>query len=159
MNTYLTFVLGDELFAVPVTQVLEVLQKQRITAVPKSPLHILGIINFRGDILPVINTRQKFNLLPANSDDNQVVIVFEILNLDKTKTNIAAIANTVNDVIQIHDHEIKTVPELGLNYDSRFIAGAVQRNNTFILLLDVEKLFSPQDASNYVQNSLNNFNS
>jgi len=140
MDTYLTFIVGNESFAVPVHNVLEVLQKQFITRVPKSPLHVLGIINFRGDILPVFDTRLKFNLPSENVEEARIVIVFELKNTTG-KTSIAATADTVKDVITIHQDEIKTVPKLGLNFDSRFITGAIRRNENFILLLDTEKVF------------------
>jgi len=148
METYLIFMLQQEYFAVPVTKVLEVLQKQNITHVPKTPEHILGIINFRGDILPVIDTRRKFNLPNTNSSEKYVVIVFEIQNPDNTKTIIAATVDMVKDVIVINQQNIKPVPELGLSYDSRFIQGAVRTDEGFILLLDIEKILSNKDLAN-----------
>jgi len=148
METYLIFMLQQEYFAVPVTKVLEVLQKQNITHVPKTPEHILGIINFRGDILPVIDTRRKFNLPNTNSSEKYVVIVFDIINPDNTKTIIAATVDMVKDVIVINQQNIKPVPELGLSYDSRFIQGAVRTDEGFILLLDIEKILSNKDLAN-----------
>jgi len=148
METYLIFMLQQEYFAVPVTKVLEVLQKQNITHVPKTPEHILGIINFRGDILPVIDTRRKFNLPNTNSSEKYVVIVFDITNPDNTKTIIAATVDMVKDVIVINQQNIKPVPELGLSYDSRFIQGAVRTDEGFILLLDIEKILSNKDLAN-----------
>jgi len=157
MNTYLTFILGNELFAVPVTRVLEVLQRQQITPVPKTPEHILGIINFRGDILSVIDTRQKFNLSLTDNNAKQVVIVFEIENSDGTKTMASATADAVKDVIDIKDEEIKPVPELGLNFDSRYISCAIYRKGNFILLLDIEKVFSANDLATVNQlHTINN---
>jgi len=151
METYLTFLLGQEYFAVPVTHVLEVLLKQQITPVPKAPRHILGIINFRGDILPVIDTRQKFNLSMNDRNEKEVVIVFEINNKDDIKIMISATADKVKDVIEIKEQEIKPVPELGLSFDSRFICGAIYRNDHFILLLDIEKVFSSADLTSLPQ--------
>ncbi len=156
METYLTFLLENEKFAVPVTHVLEVLLKQQITPVPKTAAHILGIINFRGDILPVIDTRQKFNLSLAENNEKQVVIVFEIENSDGTKSIISATADAVKDVIEINEQDIKPVPELGLDFDSRFISGAIFRNDKFILLLDIKKVFSATDLASIQQLYLNN---
>ncbi len=156
METYLTFLLENEKFAVPVANVLEVLLKQQITPVPKTASHILGIINFRGDILPVIDTRQKFNLSIADNNEKHVVIVFEIQNSDGTKNMISATADAVKDVIEIKDQEIKQVPELGLNFDNRFISGAIYRNDHFILLLDIQKVFSAADLASIQQINLSN---
>lgn len=150
MDTYLTFMLGNERFAVSVSKVLEVLQKQAITRVPKTPAHILGIINFRGEILPVFDTRQKFNLPATEQDEAKIIIVFEVV-VGSTKTIIAATADSVKDVIEIQETEIKPVPELGLDYDSRYIAGAIRRNEKFTLMLDIEKVFSTSDLGEVQQ--------
>jgi purine-binding chemotaxis protein CheW len=156
METYLTFLIKDEFFAVPVQHVLEVLQKQRITPVPKTPGHILGIINFRGDILPVVDTRQKFNLSISDNNEKHVVIVFEIENQDESKMMIAATADAVKDVIEIPEKDIKEVPELGLSFDSRFVSGAIRYENSFILLLDIKKVFSSADLASINQIQLSN---
>lgn len=140
-ETYLTFTLDKEVFAVNVVNVLEVLEQQLITTVPKAPEFILGIINFRGQILPVINTRKKFNLLVDDESLKTFVIVFES-TVDEEKQLVAATADAVNDVIEISPDEIKSLPELGLNYDARFINGVIRLDNKFILLLNSEKVFS-----------------
>jgi purine-binding chemotaxis protein CheW len=144
-QTLLTFLLGQEYFAVHVTKVLEVLEKQNITKVPQTPAHILGIINFRGEILPVIDTRQKFNLPAFEEDDKHFVIVFD-LSTDSHKLIVAATADAVKDVIEILPDEIKPVPEMGIGYDSRYISGVVRQNNDFIMLLDIDKVFALSDA-------------
>lgn len=144
-ETYLTFVLGNDLFAVNVKSVLEVLEQQQITPVPKAPAHILGIINFRGEILPVVNTRLKFSMAETNSLLKNYVIVYDI-ELPNTQLCVAATADGVKDVIEIEPTEIKPVPEMGIGYDARFIAGAIMRNNKFILLIQPEKLFTIADT-------------
>jgi purine-binding chemotaxis protein CheW len=151
MDTFLIFMLGNERFAAPVTKVLEVLQKQVITRVPKTPPHILGIINFRGEILPVYDTGQKFNQSANRQDEAHIVIVYEI-GAGNDKISIAATADSVKDVIEIKPEEIKPVPELGLDFDSSYIAGAIRRDEAFILMLDIEKVFSMTDISNVKQN-------
>ncbi len=147
METYLTFMLENEYFAVSVSKVLEVLEKQQITRVPKTPKHIMGIINFRGEILSVVDMRKKFGLTGSQNTGKQVVIVFEVPGKNGEKTPIAATADSVKDVIDIKENEIKPVPELGLTYDSRFIQGAVHFADGFILLLDIEKVFSVKDLA------------
>jgi len=147
MDTYLTFMLGDESFAVPVTNVLEVLQKQVITRVPKTSPQILGIINFRGEIVPVFDMRLKFNQSVENKEQARIMVVFEIKDGDDS-TTLVATADAVKDVIEIKHDEIKPVPELGLDYDNRFISGAIPRNDSFILLLNIEKVFTASDTSN-----------
>jgi purine-binding chemotaxis protein CheW len=144
-KTYLTFKLRQEFFAVDVANVLEVLERQQITLVPRAPEHILGIINFRGKILPVIDTLQKFSLSDSKAHLNSVLIVFEMESV-KNQFSIAATADAVNDVIEISQDEIKPIPEIGLRYNAQFIRGVIKRDENFILILDTEKVFSPSDT-------------
>jgi purine-binding chemotaxis protein CheW len=140
-ETFLTFIVENEYFAVDVKYVLEVLEHRAITRVPQAPPHILGIINFRGEILPVTDIRYKFNMPPHAEDEKSIIIVYEITKEDKT-FSITATADAVKDVIEIDKDEIKPVPEVGINYDNRYISGIIKRDDKFILLLCVEKLFS-----------------
>lgn len=143
-ETYLTFLLENDLFAVNVTNVLEVLEQQHISRVPKAPEHILGITNFRGQILPVIDTRRKFRMAPKDADLKNYVIVYEIKR-DEQEFMVSATADGVKDVIEIDVEDINPVPEMGLDYDSRFISGVIHRNERFILIIKPEKLFSIKD--------------
>ena len=154
-ETYLTFLLGEEYFAVNVKKVLEVLEQQQITRVPKSPDHILGILNFRGEILPVIDTRRMFGIAGHEANSKNSVIVYEIQGETETST-IAATADAVKDVIDISEKEIKPVPELGISYNARFITGAIKRNDNFILLIDIEKVLSQNKSEVISQNELIN---
>jgi purine-binding chemotaxis protein CheW len=144
-ETFLTFVLGKELFAVNVKNVLEVLEQQQITRVPKAPEHILGIINFRGEILPVVNTHCKFNLAVKDNMFMNYAVVYDIGEGDQHFT-IAATADGVKDVIEISPDEIKPVPEMGISFNSQFMAGVIRRNEVFILLINPEKVFSMSDT-------------
>jgi purine-binding chemotaxis protein CheW len=144
-ETYLTFVLGRELFAVNVKNVLEVLEQQQITRVPKAPDHILGIINFRGDILPVVNTHMKFGFAESETTVKPYVIVYD-LTRDNHRYIVAATADGVKDVIEVLPDEIKTVPEMGITYDARFLQGAIMRHDRFVLLVHPDRLFSVSDV-------------
>lgn len=147
--TFLTFLIGREYFAVNVNTVLEVLQHPSITHIPKAPDHILGIINFRGEILPVVDTKLKFNI-NDDGDKSKIIIVFEI-DHEGAKTVIAATADSVKDVIEIMESEIKPVPEMGISYNSIYLSGAIRRDEIFILLLNVEKMFSTSDLTEFNQ--------
>lgn len=144
-ETYLTFILGKDLFAVNVKNVLEVLEQQQITRVPKAPEHILGIINFRGEILPVFNTWKKFNLPTTENSEKHLLIVYTIGEAED-QFRISASSDGVRDVIDIAPEEIKPVPEMGLGYDYRFIAGVIKRDENFILIIHPEKVYSFTDA-------------
>ncbi len=143
--TLLTFVLGEEFFAVNVVKVLEVLEQQQITRVPKAAEHILGIINFRGEILPVIDTRCKFNMSSINEESKNFIIVFDLVK-NENRYTVSATADGVKDVIEINHDEIKPVPEMGLSFNYLYIEGVIHRNDAFILLLNPEKVFSIADS-------------
>ncbi len=138
-STYLTFHVGEELFAVDVTYVLEVLEQQTISRVPKAPEDVLGIVNFRGDILPVYNSRKKF----AIPDDEMIkyIIVYE-LNDEESRYSVSATVDSVKDVIEFDDDEITDIPDMGLSYDVRFVQGVVKRDDRFIMIINPEKVFS-----------------
>ncbi len=143
MEFYLTFFVGKEFFAVNVAKVLEVQLIQNITKIPKTPKHIKGIINFRGEIVPVVDMLTKLDI--AKIDDKQIIIVFEILDEEGSKIHIAATSTGVKDVIEIAPSEIKPVPELGLRYNNDYISGAIKRDDKFILMLAIDKVFSEEE--------------
>lgn len=147
-NTYLSFVIGEEQFAVNVTKVLEVLQKQKVTKVPNAPEYIKGIINFRGEVVPVFETRVKFNL-EQRQEDAYVIIVLDLL-FGEEGMRIGAIVDKVKDVFAINDNEIKPVPHMSENFNTDFIQGIVKQNDAFILLLNVDKVFTSTEIQEII---------
>ncbi|HOT14187.1 MAG TPA: chemotaxis protein CheW [Bacteroidales bacterium] len=140
-NTYLSFVVGEEQFAVNVTKVLEVLQKQTITKVPNAPDFIKGIINFRGEVVPVFEMRVKFNLAERDETKGYVIIILDLQSGEET-IRIGAIADKVRDVITLNDSDIKPVPAMNKDFNTEFLQGIVKLNDKFILLLNVDKVFT-----------------
>lgn len=145
-NVYLSFRLGKETFAVSVRKVLEVLQKQHITEVPDVPPHIKGVINFRGDILPICDTRMKFRMDNQVDHDKNVIIVLDLVHEDN-KYRVGAIADAVKDVIAVEDTDIKPVPEMRFKYDLEFLNGMIKNGDGFILVLNVDKIFTTNEVS------------
>ncbi len=150
-NIYLSFIVCDELFAVNVANVLEVLQKQRITHVPNAPSYIRGIINFRGEVVPVFESRSKFNLPHRTDESSFVVIVFD-LSKGAEVIRIGTIVDRVKDVITIGDTDIKPVPPMSKDFNTEFLQGIFKLQNEFIMLLNVEKVFS-NDELNTIKES------
>lgn len=143
-QTYLSFIVCEELFAVNVKKVLEVLQKQRITHVPNAPAEIKGIINFRGDVVPVFESRTKFDLPDRNEEEAFVIIVLD-LSQDNDVFRIGAIVDKVKDVISIEENDIKPVPVMSQDFNAQFLQGIFKLNNDFIMLLDVDKVFTNEE--------------
>jgi purine-binding chemotaxis protein CheW len=145
-QVYVSFNIGNEVFAINVLKVLEVLQKQSISPVPKAPDYILGIINFRGDVVPVFNTRLKFNLKSLGENEKFAVVVLEMKKNDETY-RIGATVDKVKDVITINESEISPVPPMTSSFDTEFLSGIVRRDDQFILLIDVDKVFTKSEIS------------
>jgi purine-binding chemotaxis protein CheW len=151
-NVFLSFRLGKETFAVSVIKVLEVLQQQHITEVPDVPNFIKGVINFRGDILPIFDARLKFNLKVNDKEEKNVIIVLD-LSFENQKMRIGAIADGVKDVIAFDDSEIKPVPDMGLKYNAEFLSGMIKSGESFIMILNVDKVFSADEVKILQSNS------
>jgi len=143
-STYLSFTIYGELYAIQVEKVLEVLEKQEFTKVPNAPPVIKGILNFRGSAVPLYETRTKFNL-PERTPDTGFVIVVIDLAVGNDTYHVGAIVDKVQDVISLKDDEIKPVPPMSKEFNAEFLKGIVKRNNHFIMLIDVDRIFSSSE--------------
>jgi chemotaxis signal transduction protein len=140
-RTYLSFTICGDHYAVNVAKVLEVLQEEHITPVPNAPSYIRGIINFRGDVVPVFETRVRFNLPPREKNESFNIIVLDVSE-GADMFRIGAVVDKVKDVIAIEDDEIKPVPTMSREFNTDFLQGIFKLNTEFIMLLNVEKVFS-----------------
>ncbi|MFP4621503.1 MAG: chemotaxis protein CheW [Bacteroidales bacterium] len=145
-NSYLTFKLGEEEFGVHVSQVLNILEMTKITGVPKTPDYMKGVINLRGMVLPVIDTRIKFGLPETEYTSNTCIIVMD-LDLDGDTVHIGAIVDEVLSVLEIEDHQIEPPPSLGNQYKSEFIYGMAKVDDNFVMLLDMQEVLSNEEIS------------
>jgi purine-binding chemotaxis protein CheW len=141
IETFLSFISGTERFAVSVHQVLEVLQKQPVTILPNAPETIIGVINFRGDIVPVYDFRHIFKFAKRGDDKKPAIIIFSIAN-DIETTNLACATDAVKDVFEINMDEIKPLPQFGYHFNPEYIKGIYMKDNLSYLMLNVNKVFS-----------------
>lgn len=147
IKSYLTFELGEEYFAAHVSKVLNILEMIRITKVPKAPEYMRGVINLRGMVLPVVDTRIKFGLSKTEITKNTCILVLEV-EIDHERIQVGALVDSVQEVIEIDEEEIKAAPSIGNKYRSEFINGMYQKDeNTFIMLLDMDLVFSEIDIA------------
>lgn len=144
INTFLSFIIDNEYFAVNVGKVLEVLQKQKVTRVPNVTDDIVGVTNFRGEIIPVFETRTRFGLPNRETNDKYVIIVLEI-TVNSNKSIIGAMSDRVKDVINIEENDILAVPKMSNKIKEELISGIYKQKEDFIMLLDVDKMFSEQE--------------
>ncbi len=143
-KSYLSFKLGKETFASSVSKVVNILEMPQITEVPQTPDYMVGVMNVRGEVLPVIDSRTKFGMEPTTITSNTCVLVLEI-EVETSKIKIGAIVDSVEEVLEIEEDDIKSSPTIGTKYNTEFILGMVQKNESFIMILDMERVFSSDD--------------
>ena len=141
---YMTFKLGDELFAINVSQVREVLEVQQITKVPTAPVYMRGVVNVRGQAIPVVDLRQRFGLPSVPDNINTRVIVME-LNIDGETAVIGGLADSVHEVIELEEGNINPPPRIAMRWRTDFILGMGKRGDEFIIILDVNAVFSSEE--------------
>lgn len=142
--TYLTFMLGEEIFAVDVQNVREVLDYTSITKVPRTPDFMRGVINLRGSVVPVIDMRLKFGMEATEDTVDTCVIVMEI-GLDDETTVIGALADSVKEVFDLDPGQIEPPPRIGTRLNTEFIRGMGKTNEQFIIILNIDKVFSADE--------------
>lgn len=143
---YLTFKLDEEEFALDILQVREVLDYTAITKVPKTPDFMRGVINLRGSVVPVIDLRLKLGLEEAERTIDTCIIIVEIL-LDGQNLVIGALADSVQEVIELDAGQIEPAPQMGTRLNTEFIKGMGRRDEKFIILLNIEKVFSTEELA------------
>lgn len=150
MNTetrqYMTFKLGEELFAIDVAQVREVLEVSQITKVPTAPPYMLGLVNVRGQATPVVDLRLRFGLAKVPHTVNTRIIVME-LNLDGEAAVLGGLADSVHEVIDLEPGNIDPPPRIAMRWRTDFIRGMGKRGDDFIIILDVDAVFSSEEAA------------
>lgn len=146
LNSFLTFRLGDELFAANVSKVLEILEIPKVTKVPRSPAFMRGVVNLRGNVLPVIDTRAKFGLPAVDDTVNSCILVLNI-ELEEKEIKLGAIVDEVQEVMEIDFASIQTVPTLGAKYKTEFIEGMVKLHEQFIMVLNLNLVFTTDEVT------------
>ena len=144
INSYLSFCLGEEIFAANVSKVLNILEMTKVTKVPKSPEYMKGVINLRGQVLPLIDTRLKFGMTETEYTTNTCILVLDI-NIEHESVQLGAIVDAVREVVEINDINIQPPPSIGSKYKSEFIEGVAQINEDFVMLLNMDLVFSVEE--------------
>ena len=145
LSSYLSFKLGDEVFAANVSKVLDILEMTNITKVSKAPPYMKGVINLRGTVLPLIDTRIKFGLSPTEFTPNTCILVLDI-KIENEGIQIGSLVDSVQEVMEIEPHQILPPPNIGSKFHSEFITGMYKvREDQFIMILDVDKVFSSDE--------------
>lgn len=143
---YMTFKLGDELFAINVAQVREVLEVPQITKVPTAPQYMRGVVNVRGQSIPVVDLRLRFGLPKATETLQTRIIVME-LALDGEVAVLGGMADSVHEVIELEPGNINPPPKIAMRWRTEFIQGMGKRGEEFIIILDFNSVFSTDEMT------------
>jgi purine-binding chemotaxis protein CheW len=145
-NSYLTFKIEDEVFAANVSKVLSILELSKITKIPRTPDYIRGVINLRGTVLPIVDLRIKFGLTPTEFTSNTCILVLEI-NIENTTVKLGALVDSVQEVLEIEDKDILAPPNIGNKFQSDFIEGMFKAENSFIMILSMDMIFTHDELT------------
>jgi len=139
---FLSFVLGDAQYCIDILKVQEIRTYEAPTRIANTPAFIKGVMNLRGNIVPIIDLRVKFGLPEQRLDTQTVVIVLNV-----AKRTVGVVVDGVSDVIAVAAAEIKPAPELAAALDTRYIQGLATVGGQMMILVDIERLMTSRDMA------------
>ncbi|WP_295055075.1 chemotaxis protein CheW [Sulfuricurvum sp.] len=137
---YLTFFLGEEQYGIAIDRIKEIIAIMKVTNVPKTPAYMRGVINLRGSIIPVVDTRLRFGMETKEEDMHTAIVIVEV-----DKVNIGFIVDRVEEVASIESSKLSEPPKFGNNIDTDFICSMAQMEENVVMILDVLKLFEADE--------------
>ena len=137
---YLTFFLGEEQYGIAIDRIKEIIAIMKVTNVPKTPEYMRGVINLRGSIIPVVDTRLRFGMETKEEDMHTAIVIVEV-----DKVNIGFIVDRVEEVASIDSANMSDPPKFGNNIDTDFICSMAQMDENVVMILDVLKLFEADE--------------
>ena len=143
---YLTFALGDEVFALETGSVREVIELVPVTRIPKTPPYMRGVINLRGHAVPVVDMRIKFDMPRAQDTVNICIIIVDV-EVEGESCYMGAIVDSVREVFEMTSDQINPPPRMGTSIRADFIRGMGKQNEDFIMILDIGKVFSQEELA------------
>jgi purine-binding chemotaxis protein CheW len=143
---YLTFVLGDEEYGLEILKVREIIGHMDITAVPRTPDYVKGVINLRGQVIPVIDLRSKFGMQATETTEKTCIIVVQI-DHDGRGINTGIVVDEVSEVLDIEGEDIEEAPSFGADVDTDFILGMGKIGDSVKILLDIDKVLVGCDVA------------
>lgn len=141
---YLTFTLNSEEYGLEILKVREIIGYMGITPVPRTPPYVKGVINLRGQVIPVIDLRLKFDMPEAEVTDRTCIIVVEI-NSGDTKLQMGIVVDSVSEVLDIAPDQLEAPPDLGTDIDTEMILALGKFGDRVKILLDIDKVLRPQE--------------
>lgn len=145
IDQYLTFTLDNEQYAITVAKVREVLEYTHITKIPKTAAFMKGVVNIRGSSVPVIDLRAKFGL-PEAADLKSASIVVTEVDTGSGSIVLGALADSVQEVIELDPESIEPAPRFGARLNIEFIEGIGKKDDKFIIILNIDKVFNSDEV-------------
>lgn len=158
----LTFLLDGEVYGADISQIQEVLEYRKVTPVPRTPSYLLGVINLRGRVVPVIDLRRQFNMRLGDITVNTCIVIVDV-TIDGEIIPLGILADAVKEVIELAVDQISQPPRIGSKIDTRFISGMGKSNNEFIIILnlpnviandDIHEVYNAMEATNQASSEL-----
>ena len=150
VNQYLSYTLAGEEFALDIARVREVLDLTKITRIPRMPQYLRGVINLRGQVVPVVDQRLKFGLETVDDGKDTRIIILDV-EVGGAAVVLGAVADAVHEVIEIGPGKIAGPPSLGGSLNSNFIRGMGRREEDFVIILDVDRIFSAAELNSLAE--------
>lgn len=154
-KSFLSFRLAQEHFTIPVMKIMEILEVPKITKVPQSPNFLVGVINLRGAVLPVIDTRIKFGMSPIDYSINTCILVLSI-DINEETLVVGALVDSVSEVFELNESKIKPTPAIATKYRADYIQGMIQEDDHFMMVLNIDKVFSSMDLESIAESKSTN---
>jgi purine-binding chemotaxis protein CheW len=145
----LTFLLDNEVYGANIAQIQEVLEYRKVTKVPRTPDFMLGVINLRGQVVPVVDLRRLFDMDVTENTVNTCIVIVDVI-MDGESISIGILADAVKEVIELTDEQLSPAPKLGHRIDTRFIQGIGRNDEEFIIILDLGRVIGDEDLHNLV---------
>ena len=140
-SQYLTFLLGGEMFAIPILNIKEIIEYGNLTTVPMMPAFIRGVINLRGSVVPVVDLAVRFGRKTSDITRRTCIVIIEIETGDE-KQDVGVVVDTVNEVLEIPRNEVEQAPSFGARIRADFIRGMGKINGKFVIILAVNHVLS-----------------
>lgn len=143
MDAYLTFRVLDEVFAVHVSHVMEIREYEKPRPVPQKVGFVPGVIEFREEVIPLINTGLKFNLGPVEASENSVIVVLNLNKEEDDSFRVAILVDAVSDVIELKSSDIKPIRD---EYKPGYVSGSCKHDDIFVLVIDSDQVFTKNEV-------------
>jgi purine-binding chemotaxis protein CheW len=145
----LTFLLDKEVYGTDISQIQEVLEYRKVTPVPRTPDFMLGVINLRGNVVPVVDLRCQFDMNIIGTTVDTCIVIVDV-TVDGEKTPMGILVDAVKEVITLREGEISPPPRIGSRIDTRFISGMGKRDDEFIVILNLPRVFSKNQLEDVI---------